>query len=331
MEGMTINNLKLWAYMKKYFAATPVVLSVLLILSGCVTSRRQRGLSIERPAAAVPVLAVASFNNQSGFSGQWNLGDGMADMLTTSLVETGEVTVLERQQIKSVIDEIIMQGQSLFRREGGVRTGRLKNARYLVSGSVTDFTVTNDSSGWFSASRLRAWGRRSRSRVSLHLRISDIESGEVIASVKGSAAASAGWFGGDVDYQRHSFGGQAFAQTPLGRATERAIDRAVREILRAIPREQISLQVAYSDSEMVIINAGSNAGVRVGDRFIVRKQGHEVTDPATGDTIETLPGRIAARIEVYRVKDNSAHAVYNEGQAERGDLLAREPNERGAN
>ncbi len=317
--------------MKKYFLVVLIGLIASLIAGGCVTSRRQQGLSIERPAAAIPVVAVASFNNKSGFSGQWNLGDGMADMLTTSLVETGEVTVLERQQIKSVIDEIIMQGQNLFRREGGVRTGRLKNARYLVSGSVTDFTVTNDSSGWFSASRLRAWGRGSRSRVSLHLRLSDIESGEVIASVKGSAAASAGWFGADVDYQRHSFGGQAFAQTPLGRATERAIDRAVSEILRAIPRDQMSLQVAYSDGEMVIINAGRNSGISVGDRFIARKQGHEITDPATGDAIETLPGRITARIEVYRVKDDSAHAVYTEGQAERGDLLSRDAIERGTN
>ncbi len=290
-----------------------------------MTSRRQHGIRAERPVNLSPVVAVASFTNQSGFSGQWNLGDGMADMLTTSLMETGDVTVLERQQLRSVIDEIVMQGQSLFRREGGVRAGRLKNARYLVAGSITDFTVTNDSSGWFRTSRLRAWGRGSRSRVSLHLRISDVESGEVVASVKGSASASAGWFGADVDYHLHSFGGQAFAQTPLGRATERAIDQAVREILKVLPRERGSLQVAYSDAEMVIINAGRNAGIRTGDRFIVRKQGHEITDPVTGDAIEMLPGKITARIEVYQIKENSAHAVYTEGHAQRGDLLSREP------
>lgn len=293
------------------------------LAAGCLSTQRGN-YGLERPSSSKPVLAIASFDNNAGFSGQWNLGEGMADMLMTELLESGDVTVLERQEIGSVIDEIVLQGQKLFRREGAVRTGRLKGAQYLVVGSITDFTVTDDASGWFSSSKLRTWGRGSRSRVSLHMRISDVESGEVLGSVKGEASAYAGWFGADVDYKQFAFGGKAFRTTPLGKATEKALGRAVKKILRILPREGGPLCLAHAGADYVIINAGANAGIEAGDRFIVRKQGREITDPVTGDVLEVLPGKICARIEVYQVNQKTAHARYNKGSAERGDLLSLE-------
>jgi curli biogenesis system outer membrane secretion channel CsgG len=299
--------------------------AALCALGGCLATQRGGGVyALERPSTVKPVVAIASFNNKAGFSGQWNLGDGMADMLMTRLLDTGEVTVLERQEIGSVIDEIVLQGQKLFRREGAVQVGRLKGARYLVVGSITDFTVTDDASGWFSSSRLRTWGRGSRSKVSLHLRISDVESGEVLGSVKGEASAYAGWFGADVDYKQFSFGGNAFSRTPLGKATEKALGKAVKKILRVLPDEGYPLSVAHAAPDYVIINAGADAGIKVGYRYIVRKQGREITDPATGDLLEVLPGKVCARIEVYQVNSRSSHARIDEGAAERGDLLSRE-------
>lgn len=299
-------------------------LALTVLAGGCLTSRRGADFGLERPSTVKPVVAVASFKNHSGFSGQWNLGDGMADMLTTKLLATDAVIVLERQELKSVIDEIMLQGQKLFRREGGVRVGRLKGARYLITGSITDFTVTDDSSGWFGTPKLRTWGRGSRSKVSLHMRVSEVETGQVLDSVKGEASAYAGWFGADIDYKKFNFGGNAFARTPLGKATEKAIERAVRQIVEILPQDSSPLCVAHAGPDNLILNAGANAGIRKGDRFIVRKPGREITDPVTGDPIETLPGKICARIEVYRVNENSAHARYDEGSAERGDLLSRE-------
>lgn len=303
-----------------------LTLVVAAILSGgCLTSQRGHyAAGLERPSRTKPVIAIASFENHAGFSGQWNLGDGMADMLMTRLLETGEVVVLEREELNTVIDEIVLQGQKLFRKEGGVRVGRLKGARYLIVGSITDFTVTDDASGWFSSANLMTWGRGSRSKVSLHMRVSDVESGEVLGSVKGEASAYAGWFGAEVDYRKFAFGGDAFTRTPLGKATEKAIEEAVGRILRVIPDDGSPLCVAHAGPDMVIINAGANVGLEKGDRFLVRKPGREITDPLTGDLLETLPGRVCARIEIYQVNPASAHARYSEGQAQRGDLLSRE-------
>lgn len=301
------------------------VAAAALLAAGCLTSQRGGYAGkLERPSRNRPVVAIASFENHAGFSGQWNLGKGMADMLMTRLVETGDVIVLERENLNSLVDEIVLQGQKLFRKEGGVRVGRLKGARYLVVGSVTDFTVTDDASGWFSAAKLMTWGRGSRSKVSLHMRVSDVESGEVLGSVKGEGSAYAGWFGAEVDYREFALGGEAFSRTPLGKATEKAIARAVKKILRILPDEGGPLCVAHSTPDMLIINAGADAELKIGDRFIVRRPGREITDPTTGDMLETLPGRVCARIEIYQVNPSTAHARYIEGAASRGDLLSRD-------
>ncbi|MDD4735498.1 MAG: CsgG/HfaB family protein [Kiritimatiellae bacterium] len=269
-----------------------------------------------------PVVAVSAFENKSGFSGQWDLGSGMADILTTELLDSDQYVVLERQQLDSVLGEIIRQGQEFFRREGRVNQGRLKNVRYLISGAITDFTVTGDTSGWFGYSTtVKAGGGTSRARVSLHLRLTDVESGEVISSVEASGTASAGWFSAAVSYKNLSLGGDSFFKTPLGKATTRATHRAVKQLAAAIPKEYWHPRVAEAGPDMAVINGGENVGVRVGDDFVVREQGRDITDPVTGDVIERLPGRVIGKIRVDDVQALSAHAVIIEGTTYRGAHL----------
>jgi curli biogenesis system outer membrane secretion channel CsgG len=268
-----------------------------------------------------PVVAVTDFENLSNFSGRWNLGTDMADLLTALLLDSGRVTVLERRHLGTVVGEIARQGSDLFRREGRVARGRLKNARYLIRGSITDFTETGRASARAGSSWLRLFGGGSRARVALVMQISDVETGEIIGSVRGARSVSAGGGGGDARYKNVSFGGEAFFRTPLGRATESALQDAVRRILKEIPPVAWEPRVAEAGHDTVVINGGENARVRVADRFVVREEGREVTDPVTGNVLETIPGRITGRLQVTEVLPTSAHATLIEGTARRGDRL----------
>ena len=213
------------------------------------------------------------------------------------------------------------QGRDLFRREGRSDSGRLKNARYLIRGVVTDFTVTGDSSGWFGTKPARVAGGRSTAQVTLNVKVSDVESGEVLASTRASGTASSGFFGGQVDYRSVSLGGISFSRTPLGRATETAMARAVARILDALPVQYWQPRVADAADGQVVVNGGANVGLRVGSRFAVREPGRAVTDPLTGDAIETLPGRERGRLRIVEVRAASARAELLQGAAERGDVL----------
>jgi curli biogenesis system outer membrane secretion channel CsgG len=270
-----------------------------------------------------PIVAVMDFENRANFTGKWELGDGMADLLTTELLKSKKVTVLERQNLDDVVGEIIRQGKELFRKEGRVERGRLKNARYIIRGVVTDFTVVRDASGWFGLPEVGIKGRSSRSRVALNVRVSDVETGEVISSVRTDASATAGLFGGEVNYKRLSFGGDAFLRTPLGRATESAIRKAVKRIVRDMPTDYWQPRIAEAGPDTVIINGGTNVRLREGDTFIVRGEGRVITDPITGNVIEEMPGREVGRIRLTEVKSTSAHATILEGTARRGYFLER--------
>lgn len=312
--------------MKQSLTPCLLVLFVLLFFTGCATfvDHRQRET---RPGYGSgkrfkPVVAVNEFKNRSNFSGQWDLGDGMSDMLTTELIDSGDYVVLERQHLNSVLGEIVRQGRELFRREGRVNKGRLKNAQYIISGAITDFTVTGDSSGWFGFNNtVKARAGGSKARVSLHLRLIDIESGEVMTSVEESATASSGWFRAKVNYKKVAFGGDTFFRTPLGKATSKAIAEAVEKISAAIPRKYWTPRVADAGPDMVVVNGGKNVGVRVGDRFIIRERGREITDPITGDVIERLAGKVMGKIKITSVQKMSAHGLIIDGTAYRGAVL----------
>ena len=301
----------------------PLAVLFLFITAGCRTPGTGAGHTSPYRSNRVmkPVMAVADFENLANAQGQWNLGKGMADVLVTQLLDTDRVIVLERKDLKDVLNEIVLQGGDLFRKEGKVDRGRLKNAKYLVRGSVTDFTETNENSGWFGISWLRIFGRGSQARVAINIKVSDVESGEIVSSVKAAKTVSAGGVGAEGRYKNMTFGGDAFFRTPLGKATESAIRSALRQILRELPTNYWQPRVAEFTGDAVVINGGKNVRVRVGDKFIVRESPRDITDPATGNVIETVPGRVVGRIEITKINDASAYAVVTEGVARRGDFL----------
>ena len=247
----------------------------------------------------------------------------MADLLVARLLETDRVIVLERQHLGDVVGEITRQGRDLFRREGRVERGRLKNARYLIRGSVTDFGVIGGAGAGVGMSRFRLFGRGSHARVAISLKVSDVETGEILCAVKAEGLASEGEVGAEARYKGMAFGGDAFFRTPLGRATERAIASAVDRILRGLPRLYWQPRVVNVEPDGVVINGGRNYRVRVGDVFVVRDAPRVLTDPETGNPLETVAGPRIGWLRVTAVREQSARAALLEGRAERGHCLER--------
>lgn len=271
-----------------------------------------------------PVLAVTDFENRAGFQGQWKLGEGMAELLMSALMENDRVIVLERKNIDDVVGEISRQGQSLFRAEGRVQRGRLMNAQYLVRGVVTDFTIIQDGSGWFGIPHFFLFGSGSKARVALNVYVVDVASGRVLVSVKTEGTASSGGAGAKIDYKNVAFGGDSFFRTPLGKATEGALSEAVGNILDGLPGQPWQPMVAEVDGTSLVLNGGKNALMQPGQEFVVRDTPREVTDPLTGNAIEQIAGRVHGRVRVTEVLETSSHAVLVEGTAQRGDLLERQ-------
>ena len=267
------------------------------------------------------MVAVPDMENQASSNGTMNLGHGMADMLITSLMRTKKVVVLERQNLRDITGELALQKNGQSRPEGRAAGGRLKNARYLIRGSITDFTEVASVAGKVGVSSLKIFGGAQRAQVALHLRLYDVESGEIMASFKTTGNASSGGAGGAGQYKNITFGGEAFKRTPLGKATEQAIKEAVDKLLQTLPVDYWRPLVAEADGDVVIVNGGDNVRLKSGDEFLVRGPPRLVTDPATGNTIDTIPGPQNGRLQIAKVNSLSATAILLEGTAQRGQLL----------
>lgn len=301
--------------------------ALLGLATGCATPY---GTALHpRPKDNVPPrVAVASFENRSGFEGQWKLGSGMADLLVSELVDSRHFVVLERQELGSLVDEIARQRAPAFRSEGRVDVGRLDNARYLIRGVITDFSQTGGGSLWMAFRRLFIGSGGYTARVGLTLTIIEVETGMIVSSVQCSGKARAGSAFAEADYRGVQFGGRLFFQTPLGKATASAIRQGLRRVVRAMPTQRWQPMVAEVAGARMILNGGKARGLRVGTRYLVRGPGRVITDPLTGDVLDVLAGAEVGTVEVVEVRESIAFAKTLTGGAfARGQRLEPLPDE----
>src|SRR5665213_799146 len=97
---------------------------------------------------AAPVLkkivAVSRFDNKTAYSAA-TIGDGMADQLTDALMQSGQFTVMERENLKDVVGEEDLANSGRVQKSQSAQTGKLVSAQILVQGTITEFE--NNSSG----------------------------------------------------------------------------------------------------------------------------------------------------------------------------------------
>jgi len=260
------------------------------------------------PNAILPVIAVSSFDDRSGFRSKWDVGGGMADLLTSELMKTGNFRVVERRHLDKVFGEIKWQKDPRFRPEGKVAQGRLKNAEYLIRGVVNDFSQVGGGSLFVAMTKYIFGGKGNRARVAMTLTIVNVESGEIVDSVQCAGSAWARKAYAEAQYKGVDFGGKAFHNTPLGSATAAAIRRGVRMLTKKVPRLYWEPVIADIMEGRIVLNGGTDRGLEVGNQYTVRAEGRRVTDPVTGDVLSVMPGRVVGRIRIVRVQEKISFA-----------------------
>lgn len=277
------------------------------------------------PKNAIPqVVTVTSFENRSGFSGKWNLGSGMADLLVSELMKSRNFVLVERTHLQTVVEELELQKDDHFRPEGKVDTKRLKNAKYLVRGTINDFSQIGGGSLSVFLRSIVFGGKGYRARVALNLTIVDVESGEILHSVQSSGVAHAGEAYVQTKYENVAFAGDAFFSTPLGEATRDAIQEGVIEIIKKMPKVFWEPMIAdVPNSKNVFINGGRDRKLVSGTVFEVRGDSKMITDPSTGDVLKILPGPVIGRIKVVSVEDRiSLCEIISGNNFKRGQRLS---------
>jgi curli biogenesis system outer membrane secretion channel CsgG len=240
----------------------------------------------------------------------------MQEILVDRLLATGRYHVVERQELRAIMQELQFQQGGATRPQGKAATGRIRNCRYLIKGAVTDFGHVSANTGALSAWNWDFLGGSNRAVMGIVLYVVDVESGEIIASENIEESVSAKDLSVKAAYEGISFGGSVFYQTPLGRATKKVVERAIKRITTAIASQPWEPQIALVQEDgSVIINGGRDRGVKSGAEFEVLESGKPILDPATGDAIGQSAGRSLGRLVVHEVKERYATATVVVGRA----------------
>jgi curli biogenesis system outer membrane secretion channel CsgG len=269
-------------------------------------------------------IGVTDFTNQSTYHAWSALGGNLKYMLESALSESGRFVMVERINLGTVVaEQDLQQSGRAAQAKNVAETGKLRSAKYVATGAITE--VTDESSGDSGGLAIRGFrigGSSSKSAVVLMVKLIDTTSGEIVASkrVRGEAGKS----GLKIGIAGRDGAGDlgTFAKTSLGQAAQDCINEAVKFIAESMQKTRIESSVVAVTKDEAVVSMGENYGIEPGMRLIVQKDGEILKDPDTGAILDRLEGAITGTLEVTRVREKTAYAKVVDGAMPvRGDRV----------
>jgi len=193
-----------------------LILLMLILVSGSVFADR-------------PVLGVAEFKNET--QARWwqrDVGWELSGMLANELAAIDAFTVVERNNLESVMREQDLGASGRVRPDTAAQIGQLTGAEYIVLGTVTAYSEdTKRSGGGLNIGGISIGGRsasigiggsKSEAYVAVDLRVVNANTGEIehVRTVEGrttdtgvSLRARRGWVGGNLSQEERTPTGEA--------------------------------------------------------------------------------------------------------------------------
>lgn len=261
-------------------------------------------------------ITVSDFENKSGWSGQWNLGDGFTEIMTNALQESGWFLVLGDKQMRAEA----MQEQDLGesgRVAGGKKTpkvGRMTPAQLLVKGAITHVQQSTTGGGAINIQGIAIGGGKDHAEINITIYLVDSETGQVKATtqVVGKSErkrGGLGYFGGGLGGV--TGGAEGFKNDNVGKACEDAVGQAIDFLMKQLEKIPWEGSVVLVKDDKILINRGQREGVTIGQKFNVGST-EQIVDPDTGEVLDTSMTQVGL-IEVTEVKEKVAYCKALEG------------------
>lgn len=285
------------------------VLAALVLVAPALLGQRKTRVAVMNFDYATVHSGVASI-----FGTDVDIGKGIADMLVDRLVNDGTYSVIERKALDKVLSEQNFSNSDRADPTSAAKLGRVLGVDAIIIGSITQFGRDDKSTkiggGGFGGITGR-WGlggvgrREAKAVVQISARMVNTSTAEILAAASGkgesqrsgttllgSGGSGLGGGGGAVDMSSKNF-----ASTILGEATNEAVTNVAAQLEQnaaKVPAQTITIDglVADVSGSQLVLNVGSRAGLKVGDRLQVLRTGKEIRDPATGRVIRRLDSPI---------------------------------------
>lgn len=168
-----------------------------------------------------PTVAVVNFANTTSYGGTTVVGveDAATARLITLLKQSGCYHVVERSELQTIIERQGMESLD------PIAIAKAAGAGYVVTGTVTRATIAKPGGSLFGVSV-----GATTAQVEVDVRATDIVTGSVIVSMRGSGEASSP----NVALSRIPGGGLSFNDPTVGPLLAEAADQAVNQVVSAL-------------------------------------------------------------------------------------------------
>ena len=219
-------------------------------------------------AKDLPGVAVSEFNVQAGVEFSKGQVESLHSHIISDFQNTKKFTVLERKDVKKLMDEIALGDAGLTK--DGPQSNEMQGAKYAMYGEVILFDVKD-----FVVSGVN----HHRASLKVQLRITDIESSKMLV---------------DKIVDVHPAPKTDAAGDGHTLVIEDAITKAAQEVVFALVEYVYPFKVVSVNSQFVTVNIPAEH-CKKGDIYELWELGDEIFDPDTGESLgcdEELVGKI---------------------------------------
>ena len=187
------------------------------------------GVAILSFEDGISVQAEANrFNADSGIQENFGLGDGLANMLVSTLHSTNRFKIVDKR-ISRRLFELYSNDTANKMYAGAPTLPRVGGLKYFIIGSLTAFDDgTKSVEGGIGIGGVKLSAGKSTASLTMHMRIIDATSGQVVYSAPVEGTASVSKAGIAIDGIGNLSGSLA---APIGQATQKMLDKATDQII----------------------------------------------------------------------------------------------------
>ena len=315
--------------------AASIAIGLLLTISPLAAQQKKRVAIMDFDYATVHTHVAAIFGTNV------DVGRGISDLLVDRLVTSGVYSVIERKALDTILAEQNFSNSDRADTSSAAKLGRILGVDTIIIGSITQFGRDDKSTsiGGFG----RATGRfgiggigkkKAKAVVGISARMINVDTAEIlgVASGKGESTRSgtkligAGGSYGGAGGGAYDMSSSNFAGTILGEAVGQAVDEVAKQLdanAGKLPTRVVKIEglVADATEGILVLNVGTRAGVKVGDRLLVKRAVREIKDPATGKVLRTITQAVG-EVTITEADEGSSIGTFSgAAPAKTGDLV----------
>ena len=287
-------------------------------------------LAASLPAQAQEKIRIAVWDVENNAATSWafwnDMGPAARNHIDTEFSENPTLAatfaVVERTQLALVMKEQGLAASGAVTPQTAAKVGSLLSVKYIVVGGIDKFAINDTKAGFRGVG-----GNLQQAETTINLRFIDTTTGERVLAVSGEAEVrkGGGFFRGASASRDAQWG---IASEAIEKASKTMLGKFVTggylERLASVARPgALEARVVKIDGQKIWINAGVQAGLKVGDTFGVFNVGEALIDPVTGASLgadEKQTGSAA----VIEVQEKYA-VVTLTGTATAKDVLRKAP------